>query len=110
MTSQTITDRIHEKADRALRARINKPFNALLEELKRDFPLHSGGGWEHVKNPFPSTQWDAKVWVPARFDELVAAAFEALQGANRTKAVNEFVAKVETLGAQLEELQQEVRQ
>jgi len=102
-----ITERIFEKADCALRAKIEKD----MEPLR----LLLNDGQPHRFNT-PSTAYDGQKQVVVQvyyrecFRNIQALAFDVLRDKNREAAIRDFMAKVESLDEQLQELRDSIPQ
>lgn len=103
-TPETITEKLHQEADRELRERIEKAAAPLYEILGRDSHPH------RLETTQVEPQIKVTVYYRETFKSLKALAFEVHHQRNRDDAVRAFMDKVEGLSEQIEELKQSVNQ
>jgi len=92
MNTETLTQKLHDKADRELRERIRNSMDPIWKELG------ANGDWQRGKEG-PKLPWPGPSG--AEFEKV---AFEYLCAPNRERAVSDFMAKVESMASQMEEL------
>lgn len=110
-TPEGITEKIFAKSDKELRAKLEQSVKWIWDE--------SGHSCERPKdvaalNKAISSnsiqEFKEMPWIGAISKLLVETAFLYLRDKYRQKAIREFMAKVESLSEQVEQLQQQVQQ
>ena len=108
MNADTLTSRIHAQADAELRKKIDESFQWIWDET----------GHQNQKNPelddFPKVQasimnqgrpkFTSMPWIGAVQSVHTEVAFAYLRDKYRSRAVNEFMAKVNGMAAEMENL------
>jgi hypothetical protein len=110
-TSETLNDILKQKAEAELLGKLNSLFNPLtdfaydgLHSGRMDHAPKdklSGGGYFVVQND---------VWPPHMLAQAKAALFEGMKRDYADRHIHNFITKVESLGNQIEALQQEIQQ
>lgn len=85
MNEQTITEKLFDKADKELKARINKSTQWIYDDARQV---------EHSEKPWIGT-------IGVQFNEL---AFDYLREKYRQQAIDDFMAKVNSMAEEMENL------
>lgn len=97
MSTKTIEELIHAKADRELEARVSAAFYGVYQFLSsRD------RDWK-IETPSGTVEWFQA------YEGLKRAAFDTHRDSSRQQAVNSFLSNVESFAAQLQSLQENQR-
>lgn len=102
MTTDTITQRLHDQSDDKLKASINKQIDCVRGSFSCyiDFQMEVYHESKTIK---------VKVNGESLLNHLSAALFEAHKGKYRLNAVKDFMEKVESLASQVEEIQSRIQ-
>jgi len=99
MNTQGITERLHAKADAQLTAEISKALEPIWNLMGRDSQPHK---FKAIRTTDAHTE--VEVYWRESIKGIKAMAFEHHRDAFRQKVVDEFMAKVESLSEQVEQL------
>lgn len=107
MNTETITEKLHQKADKELKARISKVFESARDAIRdgscKQITVKGGyiqGEDNGSKNYFVDA-FDA-------IEQLEKLSFEMQCDRNRENAVSEFMSRVEQLGQEIDGLRSEL--
>ncbi len=102
-TPDTITERLHNKADKKLKDEIEAIISAVHCAITYG---------EHSLYSYQLRELDSDALVNGfgMLDRMKAMAFEGMKDRRRNEAVSEFMARVETLSVEIEELKNSIPQ